>query len=345
MSLTKRLYWNPSVLRRMCEATSISRATLAKGIGISISSLNNYVYGKAEPGIDSLIKISEFFCVPIDFVIGHASTDVVDAVLSDYGKNFMQLRRASYEAYISLHEVESPSTILHKTPAGKYVEAPWPYNLTDSVFCEPVEMILTEDHIAGIEKAISTLTEKEQTVIHKRFEEGLSLDEVGEIFGLSRERIRQIEAKAVRKLRHPSRMQYIKYGKEGKKLDDDLRRREKEIIERERKLAVKEEQLTDALNTLSLIKDAYAAVEEPEAPETNLCDKMKIGSLELTVRSYNCLKRANINTIGDLARCAESGGLNHIRNLGRISVKEILTKLFAFGYDYYDVYENPKHAS
>ena len=196
-----------------------------------------------------------------------------------------------------------------------------------------------------MEKAISTLTEKEQIVIHKRFEEGLSLDEVGEIFGLTRERIRQIEAKAVRKLRHPSRLQYIKYGVEGKKLDDDLRRREKEIIERERKLAVKEEQLADALNTLSLIKDAYTAVEEPKAPETNLCDKMKIESLGLTVRSYNCLKRANINTIGDLAKCAESGGLNHIRNLGRISVKEILTKLFAFGYDYYDVYENPKYAS
>lgn len=68
---------------------------------------------------------------------------------------------------------------------------------------------LSED----MRKALSTLTERERTVICMRF--GLfdgrerTLEEVGESFLVTRERIRQIEAKALRKLRHPARARYL----------------------------------------------------------------------------------------------------------------------------------------
>jgi DNA-directed RNA polymerase sigma subunit (sigma70/sigma32) len=61
-----------------------------------------------------------------------------------------------------------------------------------------------------LHKAISSLTEREQGVIRCRFglggEEEMSLSAMGELYGVTRERIRQIEAKALRKLRHPSRV-------------------------------------------------------------------------------------------------------------------------------------------
>ena len=61
---------------------------------------------------------------------------------------------------------------------------------------------------------LSTLTEREQKVLRLRFglDDGRprTLEEVGRQFNVTRERIRQIEAKALRKLRHPSRSKILK---------------------------------------------------------------------------------------------------------------------------------------
>jgi RNA polymerase primary sigma factor len=59
-----------------------------------------------------------------------------------------------------------------------------------------------------------TLTEREEKVLRLRFglDDGQcrTLEEVGQVFNVTRERIRQIEAKALRKLRHPSRSRRLK---------------------------------------------------------------------------------------------------------------------------------------
>ena len=57
---------------------------------------------------------------------------------------------------------------------------------------------------------------------------------------------------------------------------------------------------------------------------------MPIEELELSVRSYNCLKRANINTIGELMLKSEDD-LIKVRNLGKKSLDEVEQKLLALG--------------
>ena len=61
---------------------------------------------------------------------------------------------------------------------------------------------------------LSTLTEREKKVLRLRFGIGdgypRTLEEVGNIFKVTRERVRQIEAKALRKLRHPTRSRRLK---------------------------------------------------------------------------------------------------------------------------------------
>lgn len=87
-------------------------------------------------------------------------------------------------------------------------------------FIEDADATSPEDHASyqllkeQLESVLDTLTEREENVLRLRFglDDGRTrtLEEVGKVFGVTRERIRQIEAKALRKLRHPSRSKQLK---------------------------------------------------------------------------------------------------------------------------------------
>jgi DNA-directed RNA polymerase subunit alpha len=87
---------------------------------------------------------------------------------------------------------------------------------------------------------------------------------------------------------------------------------------------------------MQLFVDMEAKSEDKVEPSTgdsalgNDIKNMSIDELELSVRSYNCLKRAGINTVGEL--CEKSmEDLMKVRNMGRKSLDEILAKLDAMG--------------
>ncbi|KRN02581.1 DNA-directed RNA polymerase, sigma subunit (sigma70 sigma32) [Levilactobacillus senmaizukei DSM 21775 = NBRC 103853] len=87
-------------------------------------------------------------------------------------------------------------------------------------FIEDQDATSPADHAAyellkeQLESVLDTLTDREENVLRLRFglDDGRTrtLEEVGKVFGVTRERIRQIEAKALRKLRHPSRSKQLK---------------------------------------------------------------------------------------------------------------------------------------
>ena len=68
---------------------------------------------------------------------------------------------------------------------------------------------------------------------------------------------------------------------------------------------------------------------EPERPDTVM--KMTIEELDLSVRSFNCLKRAGINTVEDLVSKSEDEMMK-VRNLGRKSLEEVMAKLDSLGF-------------
>lgn len=70
-----------------------------------------------------------------------------------------------------------------------------------------VQKVLTSERVA---KALHVLTPRQQDVIHRRFYNQETLEEVAIRYGVQRERIRQIEAKALRKLKHPSNAKLLK---------------------------------------------------------------------------------------------------------------------------------------
>ena len=72
-----------------------------------------------------------------------------------------------------------------------------------------------------------------------------------------------------------------------------------------------------------------------EVISENNMDDMKIEELDFTVRSYNCLKKAGVNTIGDLGKMTYAELLK-IKNLGRKSLNEIIDKMKELGFDLND---------
>ena len=88
-------------------------------------------------------------------------------------------------------------------------------------------------------------------------------------------------------------------------------------------------QVLEDLN--SQIKEHEFMVQKAEKVENSKLE-LKIEDLDLSVRSYNCLKRANINTVGELTQKTEEEMMK-VRNLGRKSLKEVVQKLREHGLD------------
>jgi RNA polymerase primary sigma factor len=73
--------------------------------------------------------------------------------------------------------------------------------------------LMNESLSREIDRAFATLTERERTILRLAFGIGapeMSLEEIGDQFGLTRERVRQIKEKAIRRLRHTSRSNLLK---------------------------------------------------------------------------------------------------------------------------------------
>lgn len=76
-------------------------------------------------------------------------------------------------------------------------------------------------------------------------------------------------------------------------------------------------------------------IAEKVEEETNKYEDMTIEELDLSVRSYNCLKRAGIQTVLELTQKSEEDMMK-VRNLGKKSLKEVKEKLMAFGLSFRD---------
>lgn len=101
-----------------------------------------------------------------------------------------------------------------ETPIGEEEDSHLGDFIEDQKAVSPSDAVINVSLKKEIEDILKTLTPREEMVIKLRFGIGdgseRTLEEVGQIFSVTRERIRQIEAKALRKLRHPSRSKVIK---------------------------------------------------------------------------------------------------------------------------------------
>jgi RNA polymerase primary sigma factor len=101
-----------------------------------------------------------------------------------------------------------------ETPIGEEEDSSLGDFIEDKGVVSPLEAVIKSNLSDQTARVLSTLTPREEKVLRMRFGIGEksdhTLEEVGQDFAVTRERIRQIEAKALRKLRHPSRAKRLK---------------------------------------------------------------------------------------------------------------------------------------
>ncbi len=111
-----------------------------------------------------------------------------------------------------------------ETPIGEEEDSHLGDFIEDRAVISPAEAVININLKEQTESVLKTLTPREEQVIKMRFGLGdgseHTLEEVGQRFSVTRERIRQIEAKALRKLRHPSRSRMLKAFLEGSAMQD-----------------------------------------------------------------------------------------------------------------------------
>lgn len=195
----------------------------------------------------------------------------------------------------------------------------YPKNLLSQVFVNGLPTEMPDDVALVLEYIIQkTLTEREGRVLDMRYKRYMTMAAIGEECGLRAERIRQIEAKAVRKLRHPSRSRYILMGMEGyinylrdTAVDERLREYKKEIVALEKKIAV----LTDT------------EYEE----EQNELENAPLAELDLSVRTFNILYRAGYTTVRELLD-ADAEKIVSLPNLGLKNFSDLIDVLSEKGF-------------
>ena len=237
--------WNQERLKELRKQAGVSAKDVADSIGIPHESYRIYEAGRGTPNIQVAIKIAKFFGVSI--------AELVDEESIGFDGNYAKALEEKRERKVS-REIRSTLKAIERNGEGPI--APYPFNLIYGVVGYPrfgivvdpddaeVLMELTEnipdwetrDRIRryftldemnyeftekqeeGLAKVLSSLKPRERKVLELRFKEGMTLEEVGKIFGVSRERVRQIEAVALRTLRHPSNSRLIIYGEREKNI-------------------------------------------------------------------------------------------------------------------------------
>lgn len=325
--------YNLRAIEDLMKAIPISYETLSEKTNLSVNALRNYVHHVSNPPLSAIIKIADFFQIPIDILVGRCTEEEYLEFMNGFKPEFMKLEKNAYEHYL-LKRFGSGSPIIpnDNIKPNDYI-AVYPYNLLDTIFKEPIQFILTDDQLAGLDYAMSsTLTEREITGLKLYYEEGLTLREIGLHFNVTQERARQILAKAIRKLRHPSRTKTIMYGFEGRQKLNEWTEKEKELDKQYRAEYIEKKQ--------AWIEKINAIDNPPEQEEQSTESKIEdpIDCMELSVRSYNALLRALsysdpnnrlhwICTVGDVVNYIKTGKLLMVRNIGKKSAVEILTKL------------------
>lgn len=196
----------------------------------------------------------------------------------------------------------------------------WPHDLLDELIVRKDDRSIIYDY-PQIVKCFTTnwdivkktLTPREEEILELRYEEGKTLEEIAKIYGITRERVRQIITKGIMRLKHSSRTNI-------------LFRDNERITERDSLIKQIDDEILELRKKLKYYQEANLKLELPEKIQNDVSLNLRIEDLDLSTRSFRCLERAGIEFVSEITEKTEEEMMK-IRNLGRKSLKEIKQKL------------------
>ena len=210
-------------------------------------------------------------------------------------------------------------------------EESYPYNVLYDILligektdytCEEVsakEELRKYDIVEFENYMLNRLSDRELRCLECKYRYGMTLEETGHKFSVTKERIRQILARAERKLKYRLHTCYRVPKENYTRVKDELKNT-KDMYDK---------LLDYVMNAKDLTEDEVTEFLKHRAAPAK--DERDISELDLSVRSYNCLKRAGLTTIKAVVdideRSEASEWIFKVRNLGRKSVEEIKEKL------------------
>ena len=265
----RMIYENMESIRK---ARKLTKVALAEAMGVSPSAVYG-TKGKNTPTIDRV----EAFCRAVGCRMG----DVLDGIITpdDY-----------------------------EIPDG--IRGMWPYNLAEEVSgkskgSEEAEAFVRRTYAPGLLEEIENLGDRQKIVITLRYRSHMTLEDIAKELHVTRERVRQIEARAIRILRRRESLNHWL------------------LVPMERLLEAQRERDELKLKLITLGRT------EDLEPEPKL-KSVGIDEMDLSVRAYNCLRRAGIDTLADLQKMTQED-LMKVRNLGRKGLEEIIAKAKEYG--------------
>lgn len=212
---------------------------------------------------------------------------------------------------------------------------PYPYNALQIVMSEEEIDNLSLDTIDNITELVErseNVKPRECDIFLSHFRDNLTLTEIGKDYNVSRERIRQICFIVCKKLKylvkkHETYLANRNIILEEERQEEQLNKYRSELVELFRQ---KGEYTEDMIITFGEVQ-----LTPTKARYKNEILNMGVEELDLSVRTFNCMRRANIQTVGELTEKTENE-IYKIRNLGKKSLKELIKKLRELGLKFAD---------
>lgn len=309
-------------LKELREKLGYTVAQIIQATDLTLSHYSKLEKDKiSNAGITSYIKLADFYGVGLDYLLGRSTQPTIETnivtydIIKDIHKfnkiNFNKVDNDNIEDEVEIKKVETK--ILKDIIKKEKVEhSDYPVNILNAIFEQKIvttNIKIVPTIIRDLELIYNEyLTDRETYIIKMRFIKQLSLKHIGKLLNVTTERIRQIETRAVRKLRRNYIMNMLVYN-----IDEDIESKKQEL-----------NKLKDEINNCKAELEKH----NTEMESKGLISKdFNIYELNFSVRTTRCLLHGRINSLEKLVKHTLHGKLFKIRNFGRKSYFEVLNKL------------------